>query len=133
LISNLSDQLDLLRGHCSTIHKHEENIKTKTKVPWFFKTFGIRSRNENDELYKSLQYIYDAEIQHHIVATGMSNIIDLALKDIQEALGGPGGWEPDKVPEAKKLLREYSEEFWRIVSKSNEMQKSINNLVIHLN
>ena len=36
----------------------------------------------------------------------MSSIIELALNDIQIALGGPGIMEESKVPEAAELLKD---------------------------
>jgi hypothetical protein len=132
LSSNLSNQLDLLRGHCRTIREHEENIIAKTNVPWFFKIFGIKYRKENDELYKSLQHIYDVETQHYEVVTEMSEIINLALDDIEVALGGPGKMKESKVPEAAELLHKYSIEFKSLQSKSNDMKEKIDKLVYQL-
>lgn len=132
LSSQLSAQLERMRGHCSKIKEHAQKIQAETKVPRLFQIIGVKSKQGNDELSKSLGQIYDEEIQHYLAVNRMSSIIELALNDIQETLGGPGMMAPNKVPEAAELLRKYSREFLRIEAKSNYMVLKIKKLVIEL-
>ena len=96
-----------MRGHCSVIAEHAEEIRKKADPKGFTTiaaALGLHSSQREQELADSLQGIYDEEMQYHLGVFLMANAVKAALKAVQDQLGPAGAIDPSKVPIAAGVL-----------------------------
>ena len=127
--------LDSMRGHCSTIEGHAARIRERADTKGLrslFSFLGLHSEAREDELADALQRIYDEELDYHRNVSAMAHAIGASLTAVQDALGPPGIIDPDKVPEAARILGAHAEAFARIEAECGfnalELQESIDRL-----
>jgi hypothetical protein len=126
-----SQSLHAMRGHCHVIKEHADKLLTKNPHRLLL-LFGIDSAERDREVARSLEKIYDEEMQAYRVARQLTRALELSLNEISEALGPAGSMLPKNVPTAAALLGEYADAFSRLETTSNyiafDLQQSIDAL-----
>jgi hypothetical protein len=133
--AQVAKSLQTMRGHCHVIRQHADRLEAKASslnLRMVLQLFGIDSAERDRQVAAALRQIYDEEMQGYRLVHRMSQALQLALKDVTEALGPPGAMLPSNVTTAARLLGEYGEAFGRLESSSNyvalELQQSIGEL-----
>lgn len=129
---NVEQTLDSMRGHCSKIALHAENIEKKA-VPGGLTSLaaalGLHSPEREQELAEALGKIHDEEMEYHAGTHRMAKAVKAALQAVQDALGPPGLIDATQVPAAAVLLGEYATAFEKLEANCNynafELQTSI--------
>ncbi len=132
---NIENQLDSLRGHCSTIRKHAQDLEKKAKkakLASMFKLFGLNSDQMEQELASALDQVYNEEMQFHSNVWTMRMVLERSLDDIGQKLGSPGAMDARYVPTAAKILGEYAEHFSKLETEANYAALQLQTLVDEL-
>lgn len=132
----VSQQMDSMRGHCSIIKKHYENILENSNPSGFRSLaafLGLHSKEAEEEIGRSLEEIYNEEMDYHAGLRRMEQAIQITLDSVQQALGPHGAILPENIPHAADLLGEYAQAFAQIESRCNfnslNLQASIEELL----
>ena len=110
----LEDHLEDLRGHCSKIREHAQQIAGSATVSGFsglFRMLGLNSPQRERELAEMLDRLAYEDFKDANSLQIMVNCLKLALTDVQNTLGDKGAMYPENVPKAAALLAEYAEKF----------------------
>ena len=113
-------QLETLRGHCHIIKDHADVLTAaadKKGLHSLFGLLGFNSPEEEAELGRRLQQIYDEEMDFYLTVDKMSSAVNGAMAHVQETLGPPGRMDPRNVPAAAELLGQYSMRFGDLQSR----------------
>ena len=136
LAERLRQQIHAMRGHCSVIRKHADQIlvsATSRSIKNIFSVLGSQQQSRDLELWSALQDIYNEELDFDRSVNAMAMAVDTALTDVQASMGAKGTIDPAKVPAAAELLGEYSAMFEPLERQCNftalELQSSVDALL----
>lgn len=128
----LRSHIDELRTHCSKIRDHGLKIGRDAQGSWFVQVFvllGLRSAVREQELGEKLDRLAGEDFAVANSAEKMLECLERALKDVQDALGGAGTMDPERVPDAAALLAEYGPAFEKMEAQAWEAVKAIRHSV----
>ena len=111
---HLREHIDDLRTHCGKIREHAMKISKEATAPGFAKIFhllGLNSPTRELELGKKLDSLAYEDFEIANSAEIMLTCLEMALRDVQNALGVGGAMYPENIPVAAALLAELGPEF----------------------
>ena len=132
----LEDHLEDLRGHCSIIRQHAERIAGSATVSGFsglFRMLGLNSPQRELELATMLDRLAYEDFADANSLEIMVNCLNLALNDVQNALGDRGAMYPKNVPMAAALLAEYAERFETLEKSAGNAEDEIRKAITEFN
>lgn len=126
----LRDHINDLRTHCSKIREHGIKISgSTTGFVRIFNLLGLNSPEKEKELGEQLDKLANDDFSVANSAEKMLDCLEMALEDVQNALGEGGLMYPEKVPDAAALLDEYGSAFGKMEEEAAIAVKNIQEVV----
>ena len=131
----LRDHIDDLGTHCSRVREHGIKITGSATADGFAKLFafvGLRSPEREKQLGERLDKLAYEDFALANSAEKIMDCLELALREVQDALGTGGAMYPERVPIAADLLVQYGPMFLDMEERAAEATKVIRALVSEL-
>lgn len=132
---HLREHIDDLRTHCGKIREHATKISGEADATGFAKIFhflGLNSPKLEMELGEKLDKLAWEDFEIANSAERMLTCLEMALKDVQNALGVGGAMYPDNIPAAAALLAELGPEFEKMEEQAAEALSEVQSLAKEL-
>ena len=126
-------QILTLKGSCSKIKQHikkYEDVNTKKNI---FSFLGLHNLRKEDELFEAIQKIYDDEMDFRNNVYLLGKSITDAVNHVSSSLENNHMMDYTLVPEAAKLLYEYSVQFSKLENMALQTKDDLDETINELN
>ena len=123
------DQIRALKGSCSKINSHILKYKKEKNKKSILSFFNLKDPKKEAELFDRLEKIHDDETDFHSNVFLMAISITEAIADVNKALITNHTLDYNRIPDAAKLLNNYSFHFGNLEKLAIQTRNEIENTI----
>lgn len=110
-IDKLKNRIRELKADCEKVRVLRDKLDARTEArSWgsMFGLFGAKAQQRALDLHSSLSNFYADDQRMIDLSRQTLELAENGIKDVENALGPPGMWNPYNVPAAAEILRTYA-------------------------